>query len=208
MRRVFHCAGLLLLLAGCTREVAVEPAPALEVYSNYATKVPGKWLIVFVSVPMSRDIQLPGRICSEVDYPFDAQKAMGDSVVATFRNLVEEARKGDVNSHGDYTGVIRVSTSDMRLSTHDMETSSGFGFAATVEFDVHMTVTGPQGRLLDAETTGTGTSNGNAGIFCDEGATAFANAARFAMNQAVSDLAVKFAGSQDVRRAYDASRGR
>ncbi len=204
MRRLFYCAGLLFLLAGCTREIAIDSAPALGINTRYATKVPGRWLVIADGVPLTRDLALGDQVCGQIDYPLNFDRAFTQSVVDTFRPLVDEARAGDGRQNPQaYTGVIRVHATGFRLSTRDADLGAGFSFGTTVEIDMRIVVEDRRGRILDSETTGSGTSEGNAGLLCDRAAPIFANAARFAITSGLADLATKFAGSEAVHEADD-----
>lgn len=191
----------LVLLSGCTQEVAVESAPVLDIPSAYADKIPGTWLVAIDDSKLSTDVVLPAEACSQMDYPLDVARAFDKSVMDTFRGLAEEVRPADPNAvlGKDYTGVVRVRVDNFRVTIREKPNFMQYAFQATVEIDAKLAVDGPNGRITDAESAGTADSEGASGMLCESAGPILAAAARNAIADALAPLAEKFANSASVR---------
>lgn len=198
---------LALVLAGCTQPVAVETAPPMDVYSVYADKVPGTWLIAIENDDMKTTVTFPSEICSIYDFPVDLTANVQDSGLNSFRAVADDVRKADAKGHdapqGAATGIIRVHIGNLQTAVRPLKQGWN-AFDMQVTLDAQLTVESGGKRILDAEATGSGASQSDAGAMCDDADTLVANAATEAVRQTLRPLAEKFANAREVREARPA----
>ena len=93
LESIMRTLGLLLsaaLLSACAYNAPVDVSPAYNVYSNYEDKLPGRYALYVDSAEAKGEGEVKGFACSAHSYPYDGEAPFSSSVVATFRNIVEE----------------------------------------------------------------------------------------------------------------------
>jgi hypothetical protein len=198
------------LLAACTPVTPViDSAPVEHVESFYGERIPGTWLVISDSTPLTRNVMLTGASCSQTDaYPLDIRPAFTSSVLDTFRPLADDVRGAEAGAAAPRgtTGIVHVRADALRLTTRDVPNFFGYAFQTTIEIDMSFFVDGPHGRVLARKSTGTGRAEGNSGILCEAGGPIFAAAARNAINDGLRTFAMEFASTPAIHSAYDSQR--
>lgn len=86
---------MVLCLSGCAYNVQPAATKAVNIYSSYENKVPGKWVIVFeLGVrDLSRDVKPASYVCSAHHYPVQFGDSLAISLKHTFQALVEDVEE-------------------------------------------------------------------------------------------------------------------
>lgn len=208
MRSISLAALAALSLCGCAHQVQTLSAPELNVYSNYADKVPGKWaLIVDDNGALTQNVHSEGLACAAHSFPMDLSSSFRQSVVATFQNLLGEADVVDhpipldsLSARG-YAGEIEIKADTLSVKLNFIP---GF-WSATADADLELSAgliaTGPKGRLVGTRASGRGHESSDAGLACAGASVAIGNAAQKAMKDLLGELGERFSNAPQVRTA-------
>lgn len=193
-----------LLLAGCAYQVATQSSPQLDVYSNYTTKVPGKWALFVDASGLSKDVHSEGFACSAHSFPMDLRSAFQSSVVATFQNLadvevVDQAPPMQGQSDSRYDGTIVIKAEDLRTKLNFIPGFWSGKADATVELDAGMIVDGRAGRLIGTRASGSGNDVGDSGFYCGGSSKVISDAAESAMKNLLGTLGERFSNAPQIR---------
>lgn len=204
--KYFTLAVSIAALAGCSYAVKPVSAPAVNVYSSYEDKIPGKWVVVVADTSdLVREIKPSGFTCSAHKYPFDAGDSIRLSVQNTLQNVFEEIELRSVNptleeiERTGFSGylMIRVTAFQPRLSC-----SPGFWEAsctATSELAIGVDAFGHSGKLLGTSVSGSKSSDGGAGGYCGEAANIFADAFQASVKDTMERLAERVSNATKLR---------
>lgn len=207
MRRAY-LAFVLASMSGCAYNVAPTTAPAINVYSSYEQKVPGKWAVVLdESVrTVRRDIKPATYICSAHSYPLDAGSALSSSVRKTLEQVIGETVLRDaipnpqsMKSEG-ITGSVFVKLDEFHAR---LACQQGFWSGtcnSTVDISIGSILRNSDGQVLLSTSAGSSrTADGSAGGACSDAGAAMAEATSRAMKDTMERLAEKIANSNTLR---------
>lgn len=184
---------LVLLLTGCTYQVAVQPASATAEYTSYTDKVPGKFALYIDAAQMSTSAEQLTQGCPLSKFPINASEAFRTSTVQTFQKIVQTVDvvdaplpKEELIQKG-YRGLISVRADSFIVH---MAVIPGF-WTATIEGDASLSVgvlvDGPTDRLFDASVSSERSSEkwtiGDCGVAVDAISVATTAAVKDAMEQ-------------------------
>lgn len=211
--KILACALLPAALQACAFQATTMSAPNLNIYSNYAVKVPGKWLISIDASQANQDVHVEGMTCAAHHYPLDFSSSFKQSVLGTFQNLADEVELVDtpppastLGAQGT-TGVIHISLDQVNTR---LEFIAGF-WSSKARSDVELTggmiVDGPNGRLLGTQASGHGGSDGSEEVTgCGDGAIVLGHASEAAMKSLMGSLGERFSNAPQLRQGKATSR--
>jgi len=192
-------------ISGCAYRANTKVSPALDIYSNYDNKIPGRFALYVDADDLKSDVKMTGYNCAAYSYPVDASATFTSSVKKTFENLVDEIDivqspldRTQISS-GGYRGLIMVKAEDLAV---DLRVIPGF-FSAEIEADAtiiaRLTVEGDSGRIMGTSVEGDKTYRTDAGFACDGGATAVGRAVNKAMKETLERLGERLSNSVRLR---------
>jgi hypothetical protein len=201
-------AGVLaaVSLSACTYEVKTAAAPALNVYSSYGDKLPGKFALLVQPEIMTKEVEPSSDNCGPHDYPIDARAAFKQSAIDTVAQLVEavepieKALTSAELREGQYRGQIIVKAEEY---SPRLTFIPGFWMAhasSTVDISASLLVDGPDGRLLGTKASESRTVESDASG-CGSGTDALAKANGKAMEAVLDRLAERFSNEPRLRTA-------
>lgn len=197
-------AGMLLCACAYTSEPL--STPALNVYSSYAEKVPGTYLLYVEADEFDKELKFRGFECSAHRYPISLQAGFKGSVVKTFENLTDSIQlvdrapsRNELHSMGaDGLIIVRGEEVSGRMTHH-----SGFWKnkgEAIIEVQASLTVDGENGRLLGTSVEGDGNDIVSLGMFCGGAEKAVTVASEDALKETMTRLGEAFSNSDRVRQ--------
>lgn len=205
---MFRYLGLLLLATttACTYQVPVQPSPAMEVYSSYPDKIPGKFALYVDASSFTRTISATGQICSAHKYPVNANEAFKASVVSTFQQLVQDMQVVDAPLSRDalsklgVRGMIVVKSDD--YSARLMFVPGFWTATATASADISasIVVDSATERLFGTSDSASRSYDASTGG-CDGGATALGQATGMAMKEMLGRMGERFANAPKLHQS-------
>lgn len=197
-----------LVLTGCSYKVAPQVSPAVNTYSSYDDKVPGKFYLVLDSSlrNIQREVTPGSDLCSAHSFPVNVGTALSLSVNDTVRSVVAEVVEIPSMPDQQYfkknggNGVILV-----RLKRFEPRLRFIQGFwsnSAIVNSDlvVEVTAKAPDGKTVLNTTAGsTRTTDGAAGSFCSNGDDLLSQNLFDATREAMERLAERLSNSHKLR---------
>ena len=203
----FGVALSLLLVSGCSYQVAANIKPSYSVYSAYDDKIPGRVAVHVDATKANETIRVSGYACSAHKFPLETESEMRSAIVATLGNLIEEVQQVDrplssseLSSYGaDAMVLVKVEEMDV-----DLVVIPGF-WSAEMESDAYIALgvkaDTRDGRKLGKMVSGRGEARANVGSACEGGAVAIAEAVEEALESALSQLGEEIANSERFRQA-------
>ena len=217
MRHVLSSAIVLGLvgtvLSGCSFKAAPSVAPAVNVYSTYDEKLPGKYALTIElgRADLDRTIDPSGYMCSAHDYPVELSGTLRQSIIKTVTNIVEDVEvlpnalsASDLATRG-FAAQILVEATDFQAR---ITFSQGFWSAtahASSELTLGTNVIGRNGRLAGFSAGGDGSADVDDD--CAGGADALSQATEKAMREALERLAERLSDSPKIRAAGEPKAG-
>jgi hypothetical protein len=196
------------VLSACAYNVTPTTAPAVNIYSSYEKKVPGRWAIVLDDSvrTLRRDVKPATYICSAHSYPIDAGGALSSSLRRTFEQVADDTVSKDsipspqaMQAEG-LTGSIFV-----KLDEFQPRLSCQQGFwagtcSSTVDISIGTIIRAADGQTLLSTSAGSSrTADGGAGPACGDAGQAMSEATSRAMKDALERLAERMANSTALR---------
>jgi hypothetical protein len=186
---------LVLLVTGCTYQVAVQPAPATAEYTSYADKISGKFALYIDASKMNTQAEPLGQACSLNKFPINASEAFKTSTVKTFQKVVQTVdvvdaplKKEELAGKG-YRGLITVHADNFVVH---MGVIPGF-WTVTIEGDASLSVgvlvDGSSDRLFGASVSSDRSAEKRTGGGCGVGADAISIAITAAIKDALEQIA-------------------
>ncbi len=193
-----------LALAGCAYNVTPTTAPAVNIYSSYERKIPGKWAVVLdESVrTIHRDVKPATYICSAHSYPIDVGGALSSSLRRTFEQVADDTFTRDSISSPQamkaegVTGSIFVELDEFQPRLSCQQGFWGGTCTSTVDISLGTTIRNSYGQILLSTSAGsTRSADGSAGPGCGDAGNAMAEATSRAMKDSLERLAERMANS-------------
>ena len=194
-------------VSGCAYQVKPISAPAVNIYTTYDDRIPGRWAVVVADTSMLDKVIDPSSYeCSAHKYPFNAGSTIRTSVEQTMQQVFEEVESAvnvpssDTMMESGNNGyvLVRVSGFQPRLVCN----SKFFSMSCTGTSELAMTVdvVGLDGRkLLSTSVGGTATADGNAGGACGQAAEVVAEAYRRSLKETLERMAERISNSRRIR---------
>lgn len=200
----------LVLLAGCAYNVQPPISPAINIYSSYEDKLPGRYIVVLDDSlrNLNREISPSSYICSAHRYPLELGGALSSSVKQTLDQSFEETMEQRTNpplaaiQETGAAGVVLV-----RLDSLQPRVSCQSGFwttscTATTDISFGVNIRGKDGQQLFGTSVGSSrTAQGDAGGACGGGATLLAQSIGDATKDALERMAERISNSARLRQA-------
>jgi hypothetical protein len=198
---------LCAIASGCAYNVQPTTARAVNIYSSYENKIPGKYAIVLDESlrSVNRDVRPATYVCSAHSFPI----ALGDTLVisvkrtldAVFEDALERPSmpSAEAMKRDGLSGAILVKLDDFapRLSCQ-MGFWTGHCTASTdIAFGVN--VRGPGGGLVSTGVAGSKTVDGDSGAACEAGANVLSESISRATRDALERMAERLANAQKLR---------
>lgn len=210
MRNAFVIT-VIVIMSGCAYNAPVEVSPAYNVYSNYEDKLPGRYALFVDSEKMKGEGRTRGIACSAHSYPYDGRDPFKQSVLATFRNLVEEVEFVDTPLSSESLtaqGYVAQLSVEVESAEVDLTVHQGF-WTAEIEADTEITASvqaaGKDGRLLGSSIEGRDDAVADGGMACEGAATAIQESLSKAMRKTMERLGERLANARKVRDAVTIS---
>lgn len=195
------------LLSACAYNAPVDVSPAYNVYSNYEDKLPGRYALYVDSAEAKGEGEIKGFACSAHSYPYDGEAPFASSVVATFRNIVEEVELVDMPmdaaalSSGGYQAQLSVEVVSMEV---DLRVIQGF-WSSEIEAETEIAATvravNNAGVLLGSTIEGNADAEADSGMACEGAATAMQESISEAIEEAMERLGERLANARRLREA-------
>lgn len=211
LRSTATLGGLLLglagLISGCAYKVQPASTRAINIYSSYDGKIPGRFAVVLDERIRNerREIKPVTYVCGAHTYPV----SLGDSIAVSLKHTLDQVFEetverssmpaSDTMADDDLRGVVLV-----RLDEFSPRISCYAGFwsgtcVGTTDISFGVVVRGVQGTLFATSVAGSKTVDGSAGAFCDEGAMALADSITGAMKDALERMAERLSNAPRLR---------
>ena len=208
MLRNLLAAAVVVLSSGCAYHAAPVSAPAVNIVSNFSTKIPGRWALVISDdvAQARREVRATSHACSAHTYPISAGQAFDTSirrtVEAVFESVVEPQSSLTIDAlkAGGYAGQL-----SFRLSEFTPRISCAIGFwsgtcTANVEVGFAAEVRNSKGAIVhNSSTGGSKSSDGNAGGACEGGSAVLADATSRATKDALERMAERLSNATGLR---------
>ncbi len=174
--RLVLCAAAAALLSGCAYKAQAPVRPALDVYNNYADKIPGKYALFVDGSTLNRTARIRGFQCSAHNFPVEAAESFELSALRTLEQLVDGIERVDTPLDSPsmvargLTGQIIIKAIDPIIT---VEFVPGFWVATPegeAEISANVEAYGHKGRVFGSSVTATGVSSvSSGGISCSGG---------------------------------------
>ncbi|MGH6950366.1 MAG: hypothetical protein ACREH4_05815 [Vitreimonas sp.] len=181
-------------------------SPNLNVYSSYADRLPGEYLLYVNTSALSTVVRPTGLACAAHSYPLDAQDVFRVSALRTMQQLVENVQlvdrpiSGDALVRAGKAGMIIVHAESLSARIIFIEgffSSTGEG---SVDLAASIAVNTPAGRVLGTSAGGDSTQQAPAGSACEGGAEAIGRATEMAMREVLGQLGERMSNSTRLRQ--------
>jgi hypothetical protein len=210
MIRAMVVAAIATFSAGCSYKAEVAAVPSYNVTSSYGQQVPGTWLLYVEGSKLDRPTKTSNFACSAHKFPLAVSGSFRTSTIQTLDNVVEQVLVVDSPVDGPgirargAVGQIIVRGEEVRPR---MEVKPGFWTAAMdtqATVIASVTVDGLSGRVFGQTVEGQGFSNGDAGMACEGGAKALAEATGQGMGDVMRKIGEAVSNSDRIRAAAGA----
>ena len=195
------CAG-----GGCSYQVQTATAPQLDVYSDYASKVPGKWALVVDADAYHAAVSPTGMSGALCVFHLDLASSFRDLAAQTFGSLAQvDALARPLPADGfaslGYAGEIEITGDGLRPRVTFAQGLLTATALADVSLDADLVVTDSRGMVLRTSATGTGEGSSEVVFGCGGATDALSQAEAAAMKDLLGKLAERFSNAPQVRSA-------
>lgn len=201
----------IALASGCTYAVKPMSAPAVNVYTSYDDKIPGRWAVVVDdSVNVRRELKASTHVCSAHTYPFEAGETLRTSIHRTMEQVFETAEpRPTPPSSSDLEAEGLMGYTIVRLNDLIPRISCQMGFwsgtcTGSADLSLAVEVIGRTGKLLGSSVGSTKSADGDAGGACGGAAEQFSEAYRLALKETLERMAERIGNAERVREAASA----
>lgn len=194
-----------MLLSGCAYNAVPSAAPEFAVYSNYAEKLPGRYLLYISDNDTATEVRSDTFECSAHRFPLDLATSFRGSIVGTLGNLVEEVQLVDAPvTSADLAAQSARGMIIVRLENVDTDIRYRVGFwsqeaRVETELTASVTVDGRDGRLLGRTVEADEEAQGSAGFACEGTADVLSASAQGAMENLMGRLGEALANAERLR---------
>jgi hypothetical protein len=207
MRIVALSLFVAVLCGACAYKADPISAPAHNVVTSYAAKIPGKWLLYVDSASLTANVRPSDMNCVAHTFPLDLTGGFTSSIRVTLANVVEQLEETSNPASNEAArrrgarGVINVRGEEVRGR---LRVAPGF-WEAKMDTEVQVVaavmVDGPAGRLYGQTFEGQGRSDAGAGIFCSGGGQSMTESAEKALRDVVRKIAEGLGNADRLRSA-------
>jgi len=198
-----------LVLAGCSYNVEPVATKALNIYSAYENKVPGRFALLLDGSlrNVKREIAPATQICQAHRYPIVVGDALALSVKHTMESVFEQVSEYETAPSAEtlnklgLSGVILVKLADFAPRLQCARGCWGGTCSANTELSFGVTVRGRSGVLAATSASGSKTSDGESAGACSGGATVIADSITRATRDALERLAERLSNSPKLRES-------
>lgn len=198
-----------LALAGCSYSVQPLSTKAVNIYSAYENKIPGRYALLLDGSlrNVQREIVPATHICRAHRYPIMVGDSLALSVKNTLESVFEQVSEYEAAPSAEtltklgLSGVILVKLDDFAPR---LQCAQGFWSgtcSASTELSFGVTVRGRGGVLAATSASGSKTSDGEAAGACSGGATVIADSITRATRDALERLAERLSNSPKLRES-------
>lgn len=204
-KRITLLAIAAATLNGCAYKAQPSAVAAYDVYSSYGEKLPGKYLLYVDASALNKKVVPTGMSCAAHNYPVMGAEPFKTAVTKTLTNVVAqiEVVNSPVPANGlkqrGAKGMIVVKGQDMISRLRMVEGFVSSTAEADIEIVASVSVDGQNGRLFGTTVSGNGRAESSAGIMCEGGSDAVAQAATQAGKQTLTKLAEELSNSERLR---------
>ena len=198
----------LVTTAGCAYNVQPTSAPAVNIYTSYDKKIPGKWAVVVDDgiKGLHRDVKTASYVCSAHTYPIDVGAVLATSVRRTVEQLVDESVVSETipspqtAKENGLAGSVLV-----RLDDYQPRLTCQMGFwsgscTSTVDLSLGVIVRSAEGQtLLSTNAGSTRSADGDAGAACASAGVWLGDATSRATKDVLERLAERIASATALR---------
>lgn len=203
---------LASIASGCSYKVPTDVSPAVNIYSSYGDKIPGKFYLVLEDnlSNVHREISPNSNVCSAHDFPITVGSAFTNSVHETVQNIFSEVVLLNTMPTPEYfrqhggTGVILVGLNRFEPRIRFIQGFWSNAAIANSDLVFEVTVKDQNGNtVLNTTAGGSRTSEGEAGSFCSNGSDLLSQNLHDSTREAMERLAERLANSQKIRELAD-----
>ena len=195
-------------LLGCsvTHNVNVGNAPAIDLYSSYNDKVPGKWALVLETSKLAALSVVPdGSSCRGHKHNIDVAHSFAPSIISTLSNVFESVvierttLSRSLASEAGYRGQIIVRGETFDAELRFIQAFWDAEYKASVKIVLSASIDGTQGRLYGSTVVGDAAATSSASATCEGGSKALGDATEGAVRESLLKLGEGMANSQRIR---------
>lgn len=204
---------LLIGTYGCSYTVPTRISPAVNVYSSYEDKIPGKLMLIVDKScsEFSIDLKPSSYICGAHTFPVKLDTILSTSIRQTSESIFEEVVEQmslpspEQMRQANVAGVLFV-----RLNRFSPSLRFSPGFwegSASASCDVVLDVTVKDALNINLVTTAVGgsrSSDGSAGSACSGGADVLSDAISKSIQDTMERFAERISNSQKIRTSFAA----
>ena len=204
----FVLAIILSALSSCAYKVQPISTEAINIYSSYENKIPGKFAVVLDDNIryINREVRPVSHFCSAHSYPITLGDSIAVSVKRTldsiFENTIEQSTfpSNETMAKLDLRGTILVKMDDFspRLSC-----SQGFWTgtcSGSTDISFGITIRDTNGMLLSTAVSGSKTVDGDSGGACAGAASILSDSITRATKEALERMAERISNSTKLRQ--------
>lgn len=197
-----------ILVTGCAYNVQPTTAAAVNVYTSYEKKIPGKWAVVVDDSVKSlrRDVKPATYICSAHSYPIEVGGALATSVRRTFEQIFEETVARDSIPSPQSATADRLNGSIfVKLDEYQPRLACQQGFwsgtcNSNVDISLGTFVRDAEGKTLISTSAGSSRSaDSDAGPGCGTAGASLGDATSRATKDALERLAERLSNATALR---------
>lgn len=192
-------------LSGCAYKAQPTPVAAYDVYSSYGEKLSGKYLLYVDASALNKKVKPTGMTCAAHNYPVMGEEPFKVAVTKTLTNVVSQLEvvnspvpAGGLKERGAKAMIV-VKGQDMITRLRMVEGFVSATAEADFEIVASVSVDGQNGRLFGSTVSGNGRAESSAGVMCEGGSDAVAQAATQAGKQTLTKLAEELSNSERLR---------
>lgn len=206
MHRAFIVALAAVSLGACTYAVKPTSAPAVNIYTTFESKIPGRWaLVVEDGGSMNRQITMGSYACSAHTYPFDGTESLATSTRSTLQQVFEavESRSSaptreQMQADG-LAGVILVRVDTFQPRATCTQSFWTMNCTSNVELSLGVRIDGLEESLFASSVGSQRSADGDAGGACGNVPNVVADAYRNTLRDTMERLAERVGGAPKLR---------
>lgn len=207
MKNIALIIGAAFFVCGCAYNVQPVSTKAINIYSSYESKVPGRFAIVIDDSTrnINREIRPVTSTCSAHSYPISLGESITISIERTLDSVFEQTIEQptmlstEAMTKLGIRGVILV-----KMDEFSPRLSCSMGFwsgtcAGSTDISLGVNIRGVNGVLFATSVSGSKTFDGDSGSGCDGGANVLSESITRATKDALERLAERISNSPRLR---------
>lgn len=207
MKNIALIIGTAFFIHGCAYNVQPVSTKAINIYSSYESKVPGRFAIVIDDSArnINREIRSATSTCSAHSYPIALGESIAISVARTLDSVFEQTfEQPSMLSADAMTKLGLRGVALVKIDEFSPRLSCSMGFwsgtcTGSTDISLGINIRGVNGVLFATSVSGSKTFDGDSGSGCDGGANVLSESITRATKDALERLAERISNSPRLR---------